>query len=180
MHDDFKVYHFINSFKIKELNNLPKKVNIIYRNYSKFNEKDIYKLKNYLKKKGNKFYISNNIKLAVKLKLDGVYLPAFNKDLKIKNISQYNNIDIIGSAHNLRELNMKKLQGVNKIFISPIFDVPKKREKLGVYKFMNLSKHFSKKVVALGGINEKNIKILKMIKCYGFASISFIRKIYVK
>ena len=35
--------------------------------------------KNVLKKKGNKFYLANDFKLALKLGLDGVYLPSFNK-----------------------------------------------------------------------------------------------------
>ena len=37
------------------------------------------KLKKYCKKKGYKFFLSNNIKLAIKLDLDGAYIPSFNK-----------------------------------------------------------------------------------------------------
>ena len=33
-------------------------------------------------RRGIKFYLSNNIKLAIKLTLDGVYIPAFNKSFK--------------------------------------------------------------------------------------------------
>ena len=40
---------------------------------------DIYKLRSYCNKKKLKFYISNNVKLAIKFKADGIYLPSFNK-----------------------------------------------------------------------------------------------------
>ena len=45
-------------------------------------EKTIIKIKKYCKKRLIKFYLSNNIKLALKLDLDGAYIPAFNKNLK--------------------------------------------------------------------------------------------------
>ena len=46
-----------------------KRIIIIYRNYSsiKLNINKVLKLKNYLKKKGHKFLLSTNIKLAIKL-----------------------------------------------------------------------------------------------------------------
>ena len=43
----------------------------------KYQMKQILKIKNYCKKKLIKFYLSNNIKLAIKLDLDGVYIPSF-------------------------------------------------------------------------------------------------------
>ena len=57
---------------------------VIYRNYSSetVNEKLILKIKNYCKKKGIKFYLSNNIQIAMKLDLDGAYIPSFNKNIK--------------------------------------------------------------------------------------------------
>ncbi len=36
-----------------------------------------------------------------------------------------------------------------------------------------LVNHTNRKVIALGGINNTNIKRLKLIKCAGFAGISF-------
>ena len=48
----------------------------------KLDEKLILKIKNYCKKKLIKFYLSNNIQIAIKLNLDGAYIPSFNKNLK--------------------------------------------------------------------------------------------------
>ena len=36
---------------------------------------------NIISKKGYKFFLSNNTKLAINLNLDGAYIPSFNKEL---------------------------------------------------------------------------------------------------
>ena len=81
---------------------------------------EILKIKRICKKKGFGLYLANNIKLAIKLNLNGVYLPAFNKNLNFKNISCSKNFKIIGSAHNFKEVRIKEKQKCEKIFISPI------------------------------------------------------------
>ena len=65
-----KKYYFINKFETNNIDKQDKQTTIIYRNYSSktINEKLILKIKNYCKKKGIKFYLSNNIKLAIKLR----------------------------------------------------------------------------------------------------------------
>ena len=69
------------------------------------------------KKRGIKFYLSNNIKLAIKLDLDGAYIPSFNKQIKHLSYSLKKNFDIVGSAHNLKEIRIKERQNVKKIYI---------------------------------------------------------------
>jgi len=93
----------------------------------------ILTIKNYCKKKGLKFYLANNIKLAIQLNLDGVYIPSFNKNLNHLSYSIKNKFDVVGSAHNLKEIKIKELQKVNKIFISSIFK--KNNNYLGIYRF---------------------------------------------
>ena len=115
-------YYFINKFDKSHIDKQDKRTAIIFRNYDKkVNEKLIIKIKNYCKKKGNKFLLSNNIKLAVKLKLDGAYIPSFNKDTKHLSYSLTKKFIILGSAHNVYEINTKELQNVNAIFLSSIF-----------------------------------------------------------
>lgn len=120
--------------------------------------------------------MAENIRMATKLKLDGIYIPSFNKDLKIKYFKN-KNLDIIGSAHNLKEIKIKEKQGVSKIFLSPLFRIKKRKKYLDLMKFNLLSKYTNKKVIALGGINKFNIKKLSLIDCCGFAGISFFKKI---
>ncbi len=86
------------------------------------------------------------------------------------------NFCILGSAHNLGEISVKRKQGVDLLFISPIFKIKKRKNFLGPSKFNILSYHFNKKTIALGGINKVNINIIRKINCYGFASISYIEK----
>ncbi len=166
-------YYFINNFDTNVINNLDRQTIVIYRNYSseKIDERIILKIKNYCKKKQLKFYISNGIKLAIKLNLDGVYIPSFNKNFDHLNFSYKKNFRIIGSAHNLKEIKIKEIQKVEKIFLSSLF----KRNKnyLGIYKFRLLSNLTKKKIVALGGISNTNAKKLKLLKCQDFAGISF-------
>jgi thiamine-phosphate pyrophosphorylase len=166
-------YYFISNFDTNNINQQNKKTIIIYRNYSskKIDKTKILKFKSYCKKKGLKFYLSNDIKLAVKLKLDGAYIPSFNK--KFDHLSYYykKNFEIIGSAHNLKEIRLKELQKVNKIFLSSLFK--KNKNFLGINRFRHLSNLTKKNIVVLGGVSKKNIKLLKLVNCKEFAGISY-------
>ena len=176
-----KKYYFISEYDTNLVANLNKSINIIYRNYSKkIDIKKILELINFCKKKGNKFYISNNLKLALNLKLDGVYLPSFNQSLKHLSYSLKKNFKIIGSAHSLKEIKIKERQDVEQIFLSPLFKTKKSSKFLGIMKFNNLSKFTKKPLIALGGINKNNIKQLKLINGEGFASITYFKKKFQK
>ena len=176
-HNLSKIYHFIDDFKEKDIEYLPKNIALIYRNYEKKPSKtQIVKIRNYCKKRKIKFYLSNNYKMAINLNLDGIYLPSFNKQIKLNIFSKRKNFLVMGSAHNVQEVNIKQNQGCKLIFLAPIFKVNKKKKFLGINKFNQLS--FNKKInfVALGGINSSNIKKINLLNCYGFAGISWIKK----
>ena len=166
-------YYFINKFDTNNINKQDKQTIIIYRNYSSkvLNEKVILNIKKYCKKKSIKFYLSNNIKLALKLDLDGAYIPAFNTSSKHLAYSFKKKFVIIGSAHNLGEIRIKERQKVKKIFLSSLFK--KNKNYLGINRFKLLSKLTHKKVVVLGGISEKNLKKLKILNQSQFAGISY-------
>ena len=166
-------YYFINKFETNIIDRLDKQTAVIYRNYnSKLpNNALIIKIKKYCKKKNIKFYLSNNIKLALKLGLDGAYIPSFNKSTKHLSFSLKKNFIIIGSAHNIKEIKIKEIQGVNKIFISSIFK--KNKNYLGIIKFKLVSNLARKKVVALGGISKENLNKLRLLNNFEFAGISY-------
>ena len=147
---------------------------IIYRNYDlKNNLSTIIKLKQYCKKKGFKFFLSNDVRLALQLNLDGAYIPSFNNQTIHLSFSYKKKFLIIGSAHNNKEIKIKEKQGVDIIFLSSIFK--KNKNYLGINKFKLLSKLTNKKIIALGGISNFNLKKLKLTCCYGFAGISFFK-----
>ena len=171
-----KKYYFISKFDTNNIDKQDKQTIIIYRNYSLKNENEtlILKIKKYCKKKSIKFYLSNNVKLAIKLDLDGAYIPAFNTHLGHLSYTTKKKFTLIGSAHNLKEIRIKENQKVNKIFLSSIFK--KNKNFLGVYKLKLLSKLTKKKIVVLGGVSEKNLKKLNLIQHCEFAGISFFEK----
>lgn len=168
-------YYFISEYDTNLIKSQDNSTNIIYRNYNiKVNIKKILELKNFCKKKGNKFFLSNNIKLAIKLNLNGVYLPSFNKTYNHLPYSLKKNFEIIGSAHSMREIKIKEIQKVKVIFLSSIFK--KNKNYLGINKFKIIRNLTRNKIIALGGINKKNIKLLSLVDANGFAGITFFQK----
>ena len=107
----------------------------------------------------------------MRLKLDGAYIPSFNKDTKHLSYSFTKNFIILGSAHNNKEIKIKQKQSVKIIFLSSLFK--KNKNYLGINKFKLLSKLTYLKVIALGGVSNINLKKLKLLDCYGFAGISY-------
>ena len=153
-------YYFINSLDTNLIHKQDQSTAIIYRNYNDdiVQRELILKIKKICKKRSIKFFLANNVKLAINLDLDGAYIPSFNKNFSHLNYSFKKNFLLIGSAHNLKEIRVKELQKVRAIFISSLF----KRNKnyLGVNRFKLISNLTKKRVVALGGISKKNLKII--------------------
>ena len=116
------------------------------------------------KKSRNQLFVSNDIKLAIKFKAEGIYIPSFNKTKNFANIEK-KNIKILGSAHNQKEIKEKSQQNCTAIFLAPIFYVEKKNKFLDINKFNILSRfnNNKSKFLALGGINQKNISKLKLL-----------------
>ena len=177
MHKLNEIYYFIEDFNSKEIEFLDVKISIIYRNYKKkINLNLLRKIKKICKRKGRKFYIANNVKIAKNLNLDGVYIPAFNTLNNFQNLNVSKNFKLIGSCHNIIELKIKENQGCDEIFISPIFKNKKSDHFLDINKFNNIAQNSPKKIVALGGINNSNIKKLKLTNSKSFSSINWIKK----
>ncbi len=174
---NLKFYCFVDKFDKSLINNLKNNVSVIYRNYSlKSHLETIKKIKEICKKRRLKFYLSNNIKLAIRLNLDGVYIPSFNKNLNFNCYNLRKNFTLLGSAHSLKEIRIKEKQKIKFIFLSPIFENNKNKRSLGIYKFINLKKLTKKNVIALGGIKITNLSIARKINISGIASISLFQK----
>ena len=149
---------------------------VIYRNYDTTNrEYELIKIANACKKNRCKLFISNDIKLAIKYKAAGVYIPSFNKTKSFRNLEK-RNIIILGSAHNQKEIQTKIEQSCKAVFLSPIFHIEKSNRFLGLCRFNYLSHRNKIKIFALGGISEKNIRKLKLLCIDGFGGISLFKK----
>ena len=145
---------------------------IIYRN--SFLNEDIKKIIFFRKQcrcKKIKFYIANHYNLAQKCKADGLYLSSYNKKI-------YHNINVIGSAHNYREIYQKIKQKCKFVLLSRLFKTSYKNKKsfYGLSKFNLMIKKYNIKIFPLGGIKDNNLLKLNLINSSGFAIMSEIKK----
>ena len=154
--------------------NKNKKINIIYRDNGRTESPEkIKKFRYACKLKGFKFYISNNIKLLKYCRGDGLYLSSYNKKNHLN--SKFN---LIGSAHNFKEINQKFKQGCKTIILSRLFKTTytNKKSFLGILKFNLLIKHYPINLIPLGGIRSNNLLKLNLVNGLGFALFSEIKK----
>ncbi len=174
-----KYFFIIESIKDIDLRKIKKrnKFVIIYRYIEKQDKIfEISSFRKQCKSRNIKFFVANNLELAKKLSSDGIYLSAKNKEFKYLYFKK--NFSLIGGAHNLKEINLKIMQGCKKIVYARLFKVTYKPQMnyLGVIKFNYLSTNTGKKIIPLGGINYGNLNKLKLIKCDAFAVMSEIKK----
>ena len=174
-----KYFLIIESIKDIDLKNIKKrdKFSIIYRNKKNLeNISDLLNFRRFCKLKSIRFYVANNTKLAILLNSDGIYMSAFNKSLKPLSLKKPN-FNLIGSAHNLKEIALKKTQGCETILLSKLFLVSydKVAPYLGVVKFNNYLQ-VNKNLIPLGGITIRNLNNLNNISCKGFALLSELKK----
>ena len=168
-----KKYYFINELNQNHLISLNKNISFIWRNKDKETSiNTLIELRDFCKKNQRRFYISNDIKLARKLNADGVYISSTNKNLILKTTNLKKKFRILGSAHNLKEIKIKEIQNTDEIFLSPLFK-KKTNQQLNIYRYLKLRDTTKMNDISLGGITNKNLKNLNMIKPYGFGGISY-------
>ena len=169
-YNKFEFFTYVDSLNQENILKLNKKIHVIFRNYNKkYKNHELLDFVNFCKKKNVKIYLSNDIKKAKNLGFDGAYIPSFNKLSLDYKIGIKKDFTILGSAHNIGEILIKK------IFICPLFKNKKNKNHLGVIRFNLISKYFKRKVMALGGINNKNISLLKLLNINGYAAISYFK-----
>ena len=170
------IFVFLDQYNHQIFKNNNTDIGIVYRNYNDpKRDKELIKIAKACKKKRYQFYVSNDIKLAFRTKADGIYIPSYNRTKKFINLEN-KNFTILGSAHNQKEIHEKILQKCRAIFLSPVFYVKKSNTYLDVNKFNSLSCSRKIHVLALGGINEQNIRKLKLLHIKGFAAIRLFKK----
>jgi len=167
-------YLYIDNINTINLNLLkrPNKFIIIYRNFFlKENIKKLIIFKKKCNRKKIKFYIANHYNLAKKCNADGLYLSSHNKNI-------YHDIDVIGAAHNYKEINQKIKQRCKVILLSRLFKTTytNKRSFLGIPKFNLIIKNYNIEITPLGGIKNDNLLKLNLIKSNSLAIMSEIKK----
>jgi thiamine-phosphate pyrophosphorylase len=176
-----------NFFFTSSLNSIIKKnlrklinVSIVYKlDNNNLNINEFLKIKEFCKKERIKIYFPDNIKLAIKLGVDGLFISSKNNKI----FQPYKkSFKIIGAIHNQNEFYFKLLQKCEYLFLSPIFNNPKYSDNkiLGTIKFNLISQNWKYKLIALGGINSKNFKKIYLTKSTGVGFVSWINEALIK
>ena len=164
------IWLFTDSIKtinpVKLTKNLPAKSGVVIRHYKSKNKEAIIRdILNIKKRKTLTVLISGEYKRN--LNVDGNHFPQWannnNKQNKITSLS-------VHSARDIRKsINIK----ADLVFISPVFPSTshKGNQHLGVIKLGLLARLFKKNIIALGGINNKNIARLRSLPISGCAGI---------
>ena len=136
--------------------------------------KDIRKI---TEKKGVNLIINDRVDIATAVDADGVHLgwQSLEIDMVRRMIGQDK---IIGfSAHGLNEAESATNSGADYITISPIFDTVNKDyfiKPLGVDEIRKIKEQIKVPVIALGGVNETNVRTVLENGADGVAVISAI------
>ena len=170
----------IENIKDIKLSNIKKKNKfiIIYRSQRpKDNLSELLNFRKICKSKKIKLFIANDLNLSMKIKSDGIYISAGNYELRYAHYKRPN-FEIIGSAHNIKEINIKKKQRCSEIIYSRLFRTSYKYKDgyLGTIKFNLLNHNNQNKLLPLGGIRFVNLNNLKIINSYGVVIFSELKK----
>ena len=175
---------------LEEINNLIKdnlvkfsNINIIIdinENNSKDFENQLSIIK-FAKKNRIPFLIKNDFQKSIKYKANGVFMSSDNKKIT-KPILLKKNFYIVGGAHNQLEYAQKLNQKCHLLMLSPIFFNEKysKNKILNILKFNSKTIHWKVNLCALGGVNFKTLKKVKMTKCVAAAFKKFISNSKIK
>jgi len=90
MHNNLpKVFIFLDHYNNQIFKNKNLNIGVIYRNYKDRNrEKQLVKIAKACKKSRYQLFVSNDTKLALKVKADGIYVPSFNKTKYFLNLEK--------------------------------------------------------------------------------------------
>ena len=150
---------------VKLVKNLPTKSGVVIRHYNSKNKETIIRsILNIKKRKTLTVLIAGKYKR--KLDVDGNHLPQWINNNKINQITS---ISVHAGMDVRKSLNVK----ADLVFISPVFPTSSHASKqhLGTIKLGLLARLFKKDIIALGGINNKNIARLRSLPIAGCAGI---------
>jgi thiamine-phosphate pyrophosphorylase len=146
---------------------------LCFRDKSSVNKDEL--IKSFLKitkKYNKKSFINSYINSAIQHKTYGVHLNS--KQFSLIKKSKDNNLKIVISTHNTKEIKQAIENKVDYITYSPIFDTPNKGQALGIDNLKKIQNKYNIPIIALGGIISNNqIEKLKKIDTFAFASIRY-------
>jgi thiamine-phosphate pyrophosphorylase len=180
----FKHYVFL-----EEINNLIKENLVKFNNINIIIDIDTkeknglenqFSIIKFAKKNKIPFLFKNDFQKCIKYKASGIFIDANYKRIT-KPMLLKKNFHIIGGAHDQLEYAQKLKQKCHLLMLSPLFFNEKysKNKILNISRFNQKAINWNIKLCALGGINSKTLKQIKLTKCMaiGFKKFIFDTKI---
>ena len=175
---------------LEEINNLIKENLVKFNNLNiiiDIDEKDKKGLENqfsiikFAKKNKIPFLFKNDFQKCIKYNASGIFIDANYKKLT-KPILLKKSFCIIGSIHNQLEYMQKLKQKCHLLMLSPLFFNEKysKNKILNISRFNHKALNWNIKLCALGGINSKTLKKIKLTKCMAIGFKKFILDTKIK
>ena len=175
---------------LEEINNLIKENLVKFNNLNiiiDIDQKDKKGLENqfsiikFAKKNKIPFLFKNDFQKCIKYNASGIFIDANYKKLT-KPILLKKSFCIIGSIHNQLEYMQKIKQKCHLLMLSPLFFNEKysKNKILNISRFNHKALNWNIKLCALGGINSKTLKKIKLTKCMAIGFKKFILDTKIK
>ena len=171
------LWYFTDKDKTKDIINtlsgLPTYSGIVLRNYCSKERKTI--IKNVLRiAKRKNFMVLMGSHPRVHGNINGLHLPKWEYKCRRNTKKQIVSV----SAHSLKDKRKIINTKADIIFLSSVFHTNShpKRKHLGIIRFGLLARSLARPVIALGGINNKNIKKLKHFPISGVAAIEALKQ----
>jgi thiamine monophosphate synthase len=175
---------------LEEINNLIKENLVKFNNINiiiDINKKDKKGLENqfsiikFAKKNKIPFLFKNDFQKCVKYQASGIFIDSNYKKLT-KPMLLKKNFYIIGSIHNQLEYMQKIKQNCHMLTFSPLFFNEKysKNKILNISRFNHKALNWDIKLCALGGVDSKTLKKIKLTKCVAIGFKKFILDAKIK
>jgi thiamine monophosphate synthase len=175
---------------LEEINNLIKKNLVKFNNINiiiDINEKDKKGLENqffiikFAKKNKIPFLLKNDFQKCIKYNASGIFIDANYRKLT-KPILLKKSFYIIGGIHNQLEYAQKIRQKCQMLMLSPLFFNEKysKNKILNISRFNHKALNWDIKLCALGGVDSKTLKKIKLTKCVAIGFKKFILDAKIK
>ena len=135
----------------------------------------------FAKKNNIPFLFKNDFQKCIKFNAFGIFIEGNYKKIT-KPMLLKKNFHIIGGAHNQLEYAQKLRQKCHLLMLSPLFFNEKysKNKILNISKFNQKALNWKIKLCALGGINSRTLKKIKLTKCMAIGFKKFIFDTQIK
>ncbi len=150
---------------------------VIYRDYTRPDRESFgHQLRQAAKARRIPFLVAGDIHLCVRLRADGLHLPAWSLQKAYGLRRLYPKLLMTSACHSQAELSLANKAKLDAVLISPIFPTASHPDgkALGIIKATALAQSSTQPCFALGGIDHKSIQKLGSV-FHGIAGIGLFR-----